>query len=521
MFFKSVNARFLVLLLPLFIGSFALLSFVCFHFAQKEMLLNATQLSCSIGSEVALRTSLTIGSIEVPLKVAADFLKHSRPNVASIKDEDMLYLLNRLKESSPTIHQTFFLLPSGKGIRADGIFLDRSSREYFKHVMETRSPYISKPFMGETSKVLQTMVLSPVLDNNGGIYGIFMASIHLDKLLSKVLEKEYLKIDDLCIIDESGYIVGTSGDPSDLGRSVLLPEDDPSALASPLDQEVVEGFRQAIKSKEQQVIPFTDIDEVEHFATFTPFEISGNTWTVVTLIANESILKPVYRLMHTVAWIFIALLVLTAILIVIFSKSFFTPIEKLANKLRTAGFAKEKTSEDEIAVLIAGISKIKELNKELNLYKRQATFDEVTGLFNRFGFQEKAEQFLAARKNQRVSLTLAVLANARHIADSFGREKAATALKDTADIFKENTEPPTVLARIDWDLFACLMKESAETAKNTLHRSINEFNKQGTLPYLLELSFESIEFDCTDDISLNALLKQADEVLSAKKDNTK
>ena len=207
---------------------------------------------------------ISVADIQLPLKVAA-----AHPDAFLSGDEEKIVgELAALKKTSPLIGQVLFARTDGQTLRADGKHLDRSSRSYFQQVLKTKQPYISKPFLGETTQKMQTMVLQPIFDGEE-LRGVLFASVHLSTLVDSVLADEIFPDESVYITDQDGVVVGCSEHP-DIADHIRT-----AGKGAP-DERLDYALRTAIATEEQTFTAFRAPDGRERFAAVTPFAISGN-----------------------------------------------------------------------------------------------------------------------------------------------------------------------------------------------------------------------------------------------------
>ncbi len=76
------------------------------------------------------------------------------------------------------------------------------------------------------------------------------------------------------------------------------------------------------------------------------------------------------------------------------------PLEELAREFRKLNGQDSPESvsgrQDEIGVLAKGIERIRDLNDKSQHYEKKASFDELTGLLNRYGFKQRVEETMQA-----------------------------------------------------------------------------------------------------------------------------
>ena len=79
---RSVNARFMMVLLPLLALCFVLISGVTYYMASESLSGSAVTVARCLGNEAALRMQISVADIQLPLKVAA-----AHPNAFLSGDE--------------------------------------------------------------------------------------------------------------------------------------------------------------------------------------------------------------------------------------------------------------------------------------------------------------------------------------------------------------------------------------------------------------------------------------------------
>lgn len=508
--FKSVHARFILVLIPLFVTSFVLLSAFTYYLARDELMHNAVLLSRSIGSEAALRARLAIDDIHLPLKLAT-----SNRAVVSGESDDILPVLSRIKASSRMINQTFYIRPDGITLRADGKILDRSSREYFKEVIKTKEPYISKPFLGETTKKLQAMVLQPVL-REGELSGILMASVHLDHLMTEILSVGLINEGSVYITDGDGFVVGCSENGSTLIGTPAFDWKNAQSEGYPFDPRISSSLHTAVSTGEQTVTRFKASDSSKQFATITPFKLSGNVWTIISTRPLAQVTEPARRLMRIMAFVFFVVLSISVVAILVFAHSIARPLETLAHELKQLNVSKDKSeadSLDEIEVLADGLGRMRELHDKSVHYEQKASFDELTGLFNRFGLWRAAKELVEENQGGRAFLIFADLDHLKHINDEIGHAAGDLALKTAATLLRDGLGTDAVIGRMGGDEFVAFMTAGDVDPLGSIRERAARFNEKSGLPYYVELSTGMTEFVCNEDTDLGTLLEKADECL--------
>jgi diguanylate cyclase (GGDEF)-like protein/PAS domain S-box-containing protein len=120
--------------------------------------------------------------------------------------------------------------------------------------------------------------------------------------------------------------------------------------------------------------------------------------------------------------------------------------------------------------------------------------DELTGLYNRRGFMELAEQQLklALLKQQSFTVFFADLNGMKVINDELGHDMGDHAIRAAAEILSQVFSTTNIVARLGGDefaIFACELNESGiETVRLALDNAVDALNARSTTRYRLSLS---------------------------------
>jgi diguanylate cyclase (GGDEF)-like protein len=145
--------------------------------------------------------------------------------------------------------------------------------------------------------------------------------------------------------------------------------------------------------------------------------------------------------------------------------------------------------------------------------------DELTGLYNRRGFQILAHQqvYLIHQAKMQMVLLFADLDNMKQINDNFGHHTGDQALAETANILKATFRKLDIIARIGGDEFAILAvgtpRASAETILKRLQNNFKEHNAKAEHPYKLSLSVGIAFYDPKSPCSIEELMGRADALM--------
>jgi diguanylate cyclase (GGDEF)-like protein/PAS domain S-box-containing protein len=169
---------------------------------------------------------------------------------------------------------------------------------------------------------------------------------------------------------------------------------------------------------------------------------------------------------------------------------------------------------------------VRDITKRKNLEAKLQDMsyrDELTGLYNRRGFIDLAEQQLkiAERSRKGMLLFFGDLDDMKQINDQYGHQEGDRALKETATLLQAIFRESDIIARIGGDEFVALTLEtSTENAAVLLARLTQYFagrNAQGDLPYALSLSVGVASYDPGHPETIDRLLAQGDKLMYEEK----
>ena len=145
--------------------------------------------------------------------------------------------------------------------------------------------------------------------------------------------------------------------------------------------------------------------------------------------------------------------------------------------------------------------------------------DDLTGLYNRRGFSDLAEQHLklACRTSRAVLLFYLDVDRLKTINDKLGHHVGDRALNKVADILRETFRQSDIIARVGGDEFAVMALEVSEQhQKELLDRmweKVGEENERRKEAYSLSLSVGMARFDGSGSMGLEDLLSRADQAM--------
>ena len=180
-----------------------------------------------------------------------------------------------------------------------------------------------------------------------------------------------------------------------------------------------------------------------------------------------------------------------------------------------------KTQEETQIQLEENLSQLEENNINLNI---EAFSDRLTGLLNRRGFEEKADEILLdiANQGKYILVAYADMDNLKIINDRFGHKEGDFALRACADMLREVFDGGDVIGRIGGDEYAIVslrdepvnMKELREHAALRMAK----FNQESDKPYNVRFTIGGYTQSFLQGCRLSNMLENADnDLYEAKK----
>lgn len=189
---------------------------------------------------------------------------------------------------------------------------------------------------------------------------------------------------------------------------------------------------------------------------------------------------------------------------------------KMLTLLRMNGEIQEQLEEN--------LATLRAHNIELNQISRS---DMLTGILNRRGFFEEANELIDRRKTQgkRTLLLYVDMNNLKIINDRYGHEEGDFSLKTIGRILTETVDAGGVVGRIGGDEFACAMEYDAASdgseMLSVLYQQFEHFNASSEKSYNVTVSVGVYLIEPGNTAVLEEALACADEMLYLEKQHRK
>jgi diguanylate cyclase (GGDEF)-like protein len=152
-----------------------------------------------------------------------------------------------------------------------------------------------------------------------------------------------------------------------------------------------------------------------------------------------------------------------------------------------------------------------------------ALIDDLTGLYNRRGFQAlgKQQMKIADRTRKRLSHLFVDVDNLKNINDRFGHREGDLLLLETADLLRSTFRESDLIARIGGDEFVVLAMDVASPTQEQwtarLEEQLRSRNAHPDRRYPLSLSLGFAYYDPEFPCALSDLLDRADSLMYEQK----
>jgi diguanylate cyclase (GGDEF)-like protein len=171
------------------------------------------------------------------------------------------------------------------------------------------------------------------------------------------------------------------------------------------------------------------------------------------------------------------------------------------------------------ALLERSIRYAMERQRLLREMHRRALVDDLTGLYNRRGFEEQASRQLrlAGRRNRGLAFLFADIDGFKQINDRWGHSEGDRALQEVADLLRSSFRNSDILARLGGDEFVMIpidaLPPQDQIPERRLLFRLKQRNETTDRPYPLSLSIGAAVYEPRDPKGLWDLVAEADAAM--------
>ena len=434
--FKNVSTKFIVVLMPLFIVGFVLLSSISYYIANQSLRTDADEIARGIGSQIAVQIDKEISGKMIRLDdlSSVQALSHG-DNAAKVQ------ILAAAKQRTSGFDMVCYTDLSGKTINETGQIMERGDRDYIKKVRETKKPYMSGPSISGTTGQLITVLARPVLEN-GELIGFVFGTIRLDNLSQLVSDVKFKETGYAYIVDQDGVVIGYGKHPEFVGK-MDLSKKTVDGLNGELDDRLMSSFKSTMTTGKQEALSYKTLEGIESTAVITPIHMDGHDWAVIAAAPTSEVEAAANMLFKIMSVISNAAIVFAAIVIFLFSKRISLPIKAIRDEcqvLNDGDLRRDQLSvdaRDEIGQLARGFSIMRRTLRDL-LRNVQGQAEQVAA----------ASEELTAGAQQSAEASNQVAGSITEIAQGVEKQSAAInkihavtgAIAASADAIAEKTD---------------------------------------------------------------------------------
>ncbi|MFW6264471.1 MAG: GGDEF domain-containing protein [Bacillota bacterium] len=168
-----------------------------------------------------------------------------------------------------------------------------------------------------------------------------------------------------------------------------------------------------------------------------------------------------------------------------------------------------------------------ERHKILKEVKKNSLLDELTGLYNRKGFFNLAEQEVkrALRLKNDFLLFYTDIDRLKRINDLYGHFEGDKVIKDIAEMLRNTFRQSDIICRIGGDEFVVLALDSSldsiKAVRKRMENSLVKYNNENNKPYNIFVSMGVTVFSAENPLTITELINQADRKMYETKVNNK
>lgn len=352
---KSIRTRFLIVLLPLFLISFAAFSAISYYLSNKTVVRDAGLIAQGLGSQVALRLEKDMNGKMMQLEELAN-----NKEILHGDEAARIEALAAMKKRAPGFTMLCYTGLNGMTVNEKGQKMIRNGMAYIERVRETKKPYITGPSVSGTNGEFITILIRPVLEN-GQLTGFVYGTISLKDLSELAGSVSFENNGYVFIVDVDGLVIGDKMHPENVAKLDLSQKDNKD---SPFDDVFLQGFEKTIADSQQQTIFYKEKGE-PMIAVMTPMQFEGRQWVAVAAAPKAEVEEESHVLLNSM--LLVALITILAALVIInlFAKRIALPLGLIRDEctVLNAGDLRDKEArvlrEDEIGQLAKGFRQMR------------------------------------------------------------------------------------------------------------------------------------------------------------------
>ena len=198
----SIRKKFLIILLPFFMISFAILSGMSYYLSNQSLTKSTEETARALGTDYANQIQADIQEKMIHLEEIALL-----PQFQNGGDEtQIIEALIATKKRLSVFDNIVFMSSNGSGFRADGSVAQYNDDKNFKKVLATKKANISEPMVSKVTGKMIVVLTVPVI-HNSQLIGMISGVYSLENLSERLKD---LKFKDTCfgiLADQTGTVL--------------------------------------------------------------------------------------------------------------------------------------------------------------------------------------------------------------------------------------------------------------------------------------------------------------------------
>ena len=449
--FNSLKTKFLVALLPLFIGSFIFFFAVSYYMSTSALKSDADDMAKRTGQVAALQIEEKFQRSVMTVKG----LVHNKAIIHGDRTQREAALAAMKEKEGGDFAMLAFSDVDGHAFSDKGVDMDRTTRGYIKQVRETKQPCITGPSVSGTSGKLITIIAYPVLDEQEQLVGIVYGTIEFDSINSLVGDIKFFDTGRVYVADEEGLTVAYAQQPEDIGKMDLTQTE---TNGKTIDQKLVDGFKEAASSKQQVVTQYRTSKGVDSLAVMTPVDLGYRHWVAVAVAPLSEVEASANSLMKTMLGLVLLMLIIVSAVIVYISEKLSKPVRTLRDEcelINSGDLTKRPLcleANDELGALAHGFSDMRHTMRDL-----------ITSITKNAERVSASSEELTAAAQQTAEASTSVATSVVDIAEGIGKQSES--ITTTAATVKEISEQTENVAN-NASAIAIVTEQTVEAVKH-------------------------------------------------------
>lgn len=260
-------------------------------------------------------------------------------DIRSLIPEKQTGILKETAENNPAFALLFYTDTIGmQTARSSGTLGDRSDRWWFKQVMKTNKPFVTKSYYSASTGEAVTSIIYPVFDQAKKCIGSLGADFGLSKLQEIVDIYNTEEIYTIILDSEGNVIAHINRDEVEeiynyVNRTKTIQDGNTEsvAIASEL-QEIATAVLNG-KSDTIEISSSAKSDMAGYILSYAPVEIPGDSgnWAVITVEKTSAAYASTYQLISSILILTLVMIIIVIIVAMFFARTVTNPLRKLSD----------------------------------------------------------------------------------------------------------------------------------------------------------------------------------------------